>query len=184
MSTTAAPLATNWTIDASHSHVEFAVRHMMIATVKGRFAEVQGTVEFDGKNLSTAKVDVEIPVASIDTRQEQRDTHLKSADFFDVAQHPVMTFRSTRVSGDLDGRFEIDGELTIRGITRPVTLVGESQGIVRDPWGMDRAGFTATTRINRHDFGLDWNAALETGGVIVSPEVKITLEVEVTKPGQ
>lgn len=188
MSTTIAPSGapsiTSWTIDASHSHLEFAVRHMMIATVKGRFSDVQGTVEFDGKDLSTARVEVEIPVASIDTRQEQRDAHLRSADFFDSARHPAMTFRSSRISGDPDGRFEIVGELTIRGIARSVTLVAESQGIVRDPWGMDRAGFTATTRIDRRDFGLDWNAALEAGGVVVSPEVKVTLDIELTKPGQ
>lgn len=184
MSTSAAPgTSTVWTIDSAHSHVEFAVRHMMVATAKGRFSEIAGTVEFDGKDLSSAKVSVEIPIASITTNQEQRDTHLKSADFFDAATYPTATFVSTHISGDPTGDFDIVGDLTIRGITREVTLKAESHGTVRDPWGLDRAGFSATTKINRHDFKLDWNATLETGGFVVAPEVKLSFDVEITKPG-
>lgn len=184
MTTTAVPSTATWTIDAAHSHLEFAVRHMMIATVKGRFADVTGTVEFDGSDLESAHVEVQIPVASVETKQEQRDVHLKSAEFFDADKHPLMTFVSKRISGDPAGALQVVGDLTIRGITREVTLSAEAHGVVRDPWGLDRAGFSATTKINRHDFKLDWNAALEAGGVVVSPEVKISLEIEVTRPGQ
>jgi polyisoprenoid-binding protein YceI len=177
------PATSTWSIDSAHSHVEFAVRHMMVATAKGRFPDVKGTVEFDGVNLANASVDVEIAVASIETKQEQRDAHLRSADFFDAENHPVMTFRSKRITGDAKGEFQIVGDLTIRGVTREVVLSAESHGTVRDPWGLDRAGFSATTKINRHDYGLDWNAALETGGLVVAPEVRISLEIEITKPG-
>lgn len=185
MSTTVSPttpaLAT-WTIDAAHSHIEFAVRHMMVATAKGRFSDVKGTVEFDGTNLSTAKIDVEIGVASVDTTQEQRDVHLRSPDFFDAENHPILSFRSRKITGDVAGEFEIVGDITIRGVTRELTLAGESHGTVRDPWGLDRAGFSATGKVNRHDFGLNWNAALEAGGVVVAPDVRISLEIEITKP--
>ncbi len=182
MSTSVTPALATWSIDASHSHVEFAVRHMMVATAKGQFNEVTGTVQYDGNNLESAQIQVEIPVASIDTKQAQRDAHLKSPDFFDAETYPTATFVSKRISGDAKGEFQIVGDLTIRGVTKEVTLKGESHGSVRDPWGMDRAGFSATTKINRHDFKLDWNATLETGGFVVAPEVKLTLEIEITKP--
>lgn len=185
MSTTLSPTSTElatWSIDSAHSHIEFAVRHMMVATAKGRFSDVKGTVEFDGTNLSTAKIDVEIGVASIETKQEQRDAHLRSPDFFDAENYPVLTFKSKHITGDAAGDFMIVGDLTIRGVTKEVTLAAESHGMVRDPWGLHRAGFSATGKVNRHDFGLDWNAALEAGGVVVAPEVKIVLEIEVTKP--
>jgi polyisoprenoid-binding protein YceI len=183
MSTATVPTTTTWTIDPAHTHVEFAVRHMMVATVKGSFSDVKGTVEFDGTNLSGARIDVEIAIASLETKQEQRDAHLRSPDFFDADNHPVMTFKSKRISGDATGTAQVVGDLTIRGVTREITLSVESQGVVRDPWGQDRSGFSATGKINRHDFGLNWNAALESGGFVVSPEVKITLDVELTKPG-
>lgn len=173
----------SWTIDASHSHVEFAVRHMMVATAKGRFADVKGTVEFDGTNLSSAVIDVEIPIDTIDTKNEQRDGHLKSPDFFDAANFPVMTFKSKKITPTDGNEFTIVGDLTIRGTTKEVTLSAESHGQLRDPWGLDRAGFSATGKINRLDYGLNWNAALETGGFVVASDVKITLEIEITKPG-
>lgn len=172
-----------WSIDASHSHVEFAVRHMMVATVKGRFADVKGTVQFDGSDLSTATIDVEIPIESVDTKSEQRDTHLKSPDFFDAANFPLLTFKSTKIIPGEDNGFSIVGNLTIRGTTKEITLAAESNGVLRDPWGMDRAGFSATGKVNRFDFGLAWNAALETGGLVVAPDIKISLEVEIVKPG-
>lgn len=182
MSTSVSPTLSTWTIDASHSHVEFAVRHMMVATAKGRFSEVSGTILYDGSNLESAKINVEIPIASIDTKQEQRDAHLKSPDFFDVENHPIATFVSKRISGDNNGEFQIVGDLTLRGVTKEITLQAESHGSVRDPWGMDRAGFSATTKINRHDFKLDWNATLETGGFVVAPDVKLSFDIEIVKP--
>jgi polyisoprenoid-binding protein YceI len=176
------PQTATWTIDASHSHVEFAVRHMMVATVKGTFNEVKGAVTYDGVSLAEASIDVEIPIASIDTRNVERDNHLKSADFFDAASHPSMTFKSTRIVSKGGNEFELVGDLTIRGTTRQVTLTAESNGALRDPWGMERAGFSAKGKINRFDYGLQWNAALETGGLVVGQDVKITLEVEIVRP--
>jgi polyisoprenoid-binding protein YceI len=184
MTATAAPSQTStWTIDASHSHVEFAVRHMMVATAKGRFADVQGTVQWNGADLATAVIDVVIPVDTIDTKNEQRDGHLKSPDFFDAASFPSMTFKSTRITPGSGNEFTIEGDLTIRGTTRPITLAAESHGQLRDPWGLDRAGFSATGKIDRLAYGLNWNAALETGGFVVAQDVKISLEIEITKPG-
>ncbi len=169
-----------WQIDSAHSNVEFAVRHLMISTVRGRFGAVAGTVNIDEKNPRNFNVDVEIDVSSIDTRQEQRDAHLRSADFFDVANHPKMTFRSNRAEGDLQGEFKLIGELTIRGVTRPLTMSVTNEGSGKDPWGNDRLGFSAAAKINRSEFGLVWNQALETGGVMVGDEVKISLDVELT----
>jgi polyisoprenoid-binding protein YceI len=181
MSTVSAPSTTTWKIDPAHTNVEFSVRHLMIATVKGRFTDVSGTVKIDEADLSRSEIDVTINVASIDTREQQRDAHLRSADFFDVEKYPTMTFRSTRVEPGQDGRLTVVGDLTIRGITKPVTLDVTSEGRAKDPWGGERAGFSATTRINRTDFGLTWNQALETGGVLVGDEVKISLDVELVK---
>ncbi|HNV77780.1 MAG TPA: YceI family protein [Gemmatimonadaceae bacterium] len=172
-----------WTIDASHTHVGFAVRHMMVATAKGTFADVKGTVEFDGANLATAKINVEIAAASIDTKTADRDNHLRSPDFFDAAGHPTITFVSKKITPTDGNEFTIVGDLTIRGTTKEITLAAESHGSLRDPWGLDRAGFSASGKINRLDYGLNWNAALETGGFVVAQDVKITLDVEITKPG-
>lgn len=173
-----------WSIDASHSHVEFAVRHMMVSTTKGRFADVAGTVVFDPKNLSDAAIDVEISVASIDTKNEQRDTHLKSPDFFDVANFPTIRFKSTKITSGIGSEFTIEGDLTIRGTTKRITLAAESNGQLRDPWGLDRAGFSASGKINRLEYGLNWNPALETGGFVVAQDVKLVLEIEIVKPGE
>ena len=171
---------TTWTIDPSHSNVEFAVRHLMISTVKGRFGEVSGTVVADPASPTTGKVDITIGVASVDTREAQRDAHLRSADFFDAENFPSMTFRSTRIEGQGD-RFKVAGDLTIRGVSRPVVLDVTSEGVGKDPWGGERAGFSAVTRIKRSEFGLTWNQALETGGVVVGDEIKISLDVELVK---
>jgi polyisoprenoid-binding protein YceI len=166
-----------YAIDASHSNVDFTVRHLMISKVRGRFATVAGTIELaPGSNLPEA-VDVRIDADSIDTREAQRDAHLRSADFFDVEKYPELTFKSTRVEGTADD-FKIFGELSIHGVTREVALVGEFGGRVTDPWGGERVSFSAVTKVNRKDFGLTWNQALETGGVVVSDEVTIDLEVE------
>jgi polyisoprenoid-binding protein YceI len=172
---------TTWQIDAAHSDIGFAVKHMMISTVKGRFTDVSGTVAFDEADAAGSSVDVTINAASVDTRQEQRDTHLRSADFFDVENYPALTFRSRRVESVGSGEFRVVGDLTIRGATREVTLEVADEGRGQDPWGKERAGFSARTVIDRRDFGLTWNAALEAGGILVGNDVKISLEVQAVK---
>jgi polyisoprenoid-binding protein YceI len=167
-----------YSIDANHSNVEFAVRHMMISTVKGRFADVQGTIVIPDNGQAT--VEVAIRTASIDTRVDQRDGHLKSADFFDVEKHPEIRFKSTRVERTSDG-YTLSGDLTIKDVTRPVTLAVTEEGAGVDPWGNQKAAFSATGKINRGDFGLNWNAALETGGVLVSDEVKLFVDAQLVK---
>jgi polyisoprenoid-binding protein YceI len=171
---------TTWKIDPAHSHVEFAIKHMMISTVKGRFSDVTGDIRLDEANLPNSKVEIDVNVASIDTREQQRDTHLRSADFFDVEKFPKMTFRSTRLEGTLD-EFKLTGDLTIHGVTRPLTLDVAHEGRGKDPWGGERIGFSATGKIRRSDFGLTWNAALETGGFLVGDDVKISVDVEAVK---
>jgi len=179
--TTQAPALTTWSIDPAHSHVEFAVKHLMISTVKGRFGIVGGTVRTDDADPAKADVDVEIDANSIDTRQEQRDAHLKSADFFDVEKFPKLTFKSTRVH-DVDGdAFKLTGDLTIHGVTRPITLDVTSEGRGKDPWGGERSGFSATGKIKRSEFGLTWNQVLEAGGFAVGDDIKISLDVELIK---
>src|SRR4051812_27131609 len=172
MTTTAtATETTSWIVDPAHAEVGFAVRHLMISTVRGRFGAVEGTVTIDETRPESAKIDVTADVASIDTRQEMRDNHLRSADFFDVANYPKLRFVSKKVRGDLAGDFTVVGDLTIRGVTREVTLDVSLQGRGQDPWGNERAGFEAKGKISRGDFGLTWNQALEAGGVAVGDEV-------------
>ena len=171
---------TTWHIDPAHTHVEFSVKHLMIAKVKGRFAGVAGTVAL-APGLAGSTVDVSIETASIDTRDAKRDAHLRSADFFDVEHHPEITFRSRQVLPTGMGEFGIIGDLTIRGVTREVRLEVSDEGRGTDPWGGERAGFSATTEVDRRDFGLTWNQALETGGVLVGNEIRIALEVELVK---
>jgi polyisoprenoid-binding protein YceI len=170
-----------WTIDPAHSLVEFSVKHMMIATVRGRFTEFAGSLAIDPTDESTARLDVTMAAASIDTGVPQRDAHLRSADFFDAEQFPVLTYRSRRVERLDDDLYQIVGDLTIRGVTREVVLRAEETGTVALPDGGKLAGFSASARISRRDFGLTWNQALETGGVLVGDEVKITLEVELVR---
>jgi polyisoprenoid-binding protein YceI len=172
-----------WQIDPMHTLVEFAVKHMMIATVKGRFAALSGTITMDEVNQERLSVEATIDVASIDTREPQRDGHLRSADFFDVERFPHMTFRSTRVERLDDNRARVFGDLTIRDVTREIALEVSLEGVQKDPWGNERAGFSAQTRLDRRDFGLGWNQALEAGGVLVGNEIRISLEVEAVKQG-
>lgn len=177
--TLTAPAGTTvWKLDPTHAHVEFAVRHLMISTVRGHFTEVDGTLRLEGDDVSDAQLEVEIGAASVDTRLEQRDEHLRSADFLDAEQFPTLTFTGTSARRIAKDRLEVTGDLTIRGITREVVLAVTEHGTVSDPWGSRRAGYGATTTINRQDFGLMWNQALETGGLLVGNEVKITLEAE------
>jgi polyisoprenoid-binding protein YceI len=171
---------TTWQIDPAHSNVEFAVKHLMISTVRGRFSEVTGTVTTDGTPQGS-HVEVHIGAGSIDTRQAQRDQHLVSADFLDVANHPEITFVSTKITPKSDDEFTIVGDLTIRGATHPVTLEATREGSGKDPWGGERAGFSATGKIDRREFGLTYNQALETGGVVVGNDLKLTIDVELTR---
>jgi polyisoprenoid-binding protein YceI len=175
---TAAPATTSWTIDASHTEVEFAVRHLMISTVKGRFGAVQGSIVLDPTTPTKAEVNVSIDVTSIDTREEKRDAHLRSPDFFDVDHFPTMTFTGGTIAGKTDGEFALTGNLTIRGKTMPITLDVTFEGAGNDPWGGTRRGFSAKGKLLRSAFGLEWNAALETGGVVVSDEVKLMINAE------
>ena len=181
MTTATETQTTTWTIDPTHTEVGFAVRHLMISTVRGRFGAVTGSVTVDESNPAESKLDVTIDTTSIDTRQEQRDAHLRSPDFFDAAQFPSMRFVSKRIEGDITDDFTVTGDLTIRDVTREVTLDVTAEGQGKDPWGNTRAGFSAKGKINRGDFGLTWNQLLEAGGVAVSDEVKISIETELTK---
>ena len=169
---------TSWTIDPAHAEIGFAVRHLMIATVRGRFGAVSGAVAVDEQDPHNSKVDVTVDVRSVDTRQEMRDNHLRSADFFDVEKFPSMHFVSKRIEGNLDREFRVIGDLTIHGVTREVALTATLEGRTKDPWGNERAGFSVSGKINRREFGLNWNQALETGGVMVGDEVKLTIDVE------
>ena len=173
-----ATATTVWTIDTSHSAVEFSVKHMMFATSRGRFSEVQGTIMLDNENVANSTVEVEIGAASIDTHDAKRDEHLRSADFFDVETYPILTFRSTRVQPASGSDLKVTGNLAIHGVTREVVLDAELNGQGTNPWGQGVISYSARTRINRKDFGLNWNAALESGGVLVSDEVRITIEIE------
>ena len=171
-----------WTIDPAHSSAQFSVRHMMVSTVRGEFTRLSGTVELDEKDVTRSSVEATIDATTIDTRNERRDNHLKSADFFDVANHPTITFKSAKVDKVSDGRLKVTGDLTIRGITRPVVLDVEALSpVVRDPQGNLRSGTSATTRINRKDFGVSWSANLDGGGLVVSDDVNITIDIELIK---
>lgn len=181
MSIVTAPSVTSWKIDPSHTSVEFSVRHLMITTVKGRFAEVSGTVTTDDSDPTKGNVDIAINTASIDTREPQRDAHLRSADFFDSETFPTLTFRSKRIDKVSGDRFTLVGDLTIHGVSREVVLDVTSEGYAKDPWGGERAGFSATTKIQRSEFGLTWNQLLEAGGVAVGDEIKIAIDAELLK---
>lgn len=172
-----------WQIDSAHSGIHFAVRHLVIAKVRGQFSRWTGALEAPDGDLDRAVARVTIDASSIDTGVADRDAHLRSADFLDVETHPEITFESRRVEPAGDARLRLVGDLTLRGVTREVTLEVESAGIAKDPWGNVRAGFTARTAIDRKDFGLTWNQALETGGVVVADRVEIEVEVEAVRQG-
>lgn len=173
-----------WTIDNSHSEINFTVRHMMISNVRGQFERFTGTVDFNEEHPAQSSVDVQIEAASINTKEAKRDEHLRSADFLAADQYPYLTFKSQRVEVVDENHGKIHGDLTIRGISRPVALDVEYSGMAKSPWGTMSAGFTASTKISRKEWGLEWNAALETGGVLVGDEIKINIELEIVKQPQ
>jgi polyisoprenoid-binding protein YceI len=168
-----------WSLDPSHTQVGFAVKHLMISNVKGRFPEVSGTVRLDDKN--GAEIDIAIQAASITTQDAKRDAHLRSADFLHADEFPQIRFTGGRIEGKPDAKFSIHGNIEIRGVTKPVTLYVINQGGLIDPWGNARIGYIATATINRKDFGLEWNMALEAGGVLVGDDVRITIETELVR---
>jgi polyisoprenoid-binding protein YceI len=174
---------TTYKIDARHSSAQFAVTHLTISTVRGEFHAVNGTVIVDDSDVSRSSVNVTIDASTIDTREPDRDKHLRSADFFDVVNHPAITFVSTRVEPGTPGKLKITGDLTIRGVTKAVVLeVSVPKSPIRDPWGMQRTAVSGTTKINRQDFGVAWNKTLDSGGVVVGDNVDITLDVEMFVP--
>jgi polyisoprenoid-binding protein YceI len=169
-----------WDIDVGHSAIHFWVRHLVISKVHGRFARWSGAIELDPQDLTRSSVEVKIDATSIDTQVADRDTHLRSPDFLDVAKYPELTFRSTKIE-KAGGGYRVLGDLTIHGVTKPVTLEAEFAGTAKDPWGNERAGFSAKTSLDRREFGLTWNAALEAGGVLVGEKVEISVELEAVK---
>jgi polyisoprenoid-binding protein YceI len=183
----AAPEAATWDIDAAHSSAGFKVRHLMVSHVRGHLGPVSGSVVIDEQDPTRSRVDVSVAASGIDTREPKRDEHLRSADFLDVANHPTVTFRSTAVRATREGggALDVTGDLTIRGVTRPVTLSVEPlPPAVTDPWGNTKRGASARARINRKDWGLNWNLALEAGGFVVGDEVAIEIEVELVRRKQ
>ncbi|WP_276352665.1 YceI family protein [Cohnella caldifontis] len=170
-----------WNLDKSHSNITFSVRHMMIANVRGSFGEFDASVTADPADPTTASATITIDVASIDTKDEGRDGHLKSPDFFNVEQHPNMVFKVTKVTSKGGEEYEIAGDLTILGNTKPITLSGEISGPAKDPWGNEKIAVSASGSLSRSEFGLTWNAALETGGVLVSDTVKLNIELQFAK---
>ena len=182
VATAAAAHADTWQLDPAHTNVQFTVRHLMISNVKGEFEKTTGTITTDGTNPSSVQIEATIDVSSLNTRVAKRDEHLKSPDFFDVAKYPTMTFKSTKVETAGEGKWKVTGDLTLHGVTKPVVLdVDGPTPVIKDPFGMSRVGASATTEINRGDYGLVWNKALEAGGVMVGDEVKISIDVEAIK---
>jgi polyisoprenoid-binding protein YceI len=170
-------------IDPRHSSADFGVTHLMISTVRGEFHGVTGTVVVDDSNINNSSVSVTIDATTVDTREPDRDTHLKSEAFFDVAKHPTITFKSTKIEKNADGSLKITGDLTIRGVTKTAVLNATApKPAIKDPWGLQRTAVSATTKVNRKDFGVSWNQNLDGGGVVVGDEVNITLDVEMIIP--
>lgn len=180
MTTATAPqqIATTWNIDPAHSTAEFKVKHMMISNVKGQFTGITGTLHLDEDDIANSRVEAAVDAASVNTNNADRDAHLRSPDFFDVEKFPTLTFRSTKIARNGDA-LDVAGDLTIHGVTRNVVFsVDGPTPPAKDPWGNIRIGLSATTRISRKDFGLTWNAALETGGILVGDDVTLTIDVE------
>jgi polyisoprenoid-binding protein YceI len=182
LSLPAAAATSTWQIDPSHSAAQFAVRHLAISTVRGAFTKVSGTVQLDDKDIAKSSVDVTIDAASVDTRVADRDKDLRSDRFFDVEKYPTLTFKSTKVEQPEPGKLKVTGDLTIHGVTKQVVLDVEGPTApVKDPWGNQRAAANATTKINRQDFGVKWNAKMDNGGLVVGDDVAITIDVELVQ---
>ncbi|MBI1750854.1 MAG: YceI family protein [Acidobacteria bacterium] len=174
-----------WQLDPAHSAAQFSVRHLMVSNVRGEFHNLKGTIQLGEKDITKSSVEVSIDATTLDTREPKRDAHVKSADFLDVANFPTMTFKSKSASKGSDGRLRVTGDLTIRGVTKEVVLdVDGPTPAIKDPWGNWRRGVSATTKINRKDFGVAWNALIEGGGAVVGDEVSITLDVEFVQKAQ
>jgi polyisoprenoid-binding protein YceI len=180
----AAAATSTWEIDPNHSAAQFAVRHLAISTVRGAFTKMNGTVQFDDKDVSKSSVEVTIDAASVDTRVADRDKELRSDHFFDVEKYPTLTFKSTKVEQETPGKLKVTGDLTIHGVTKQVVLEVEGPTTpVKDPWGNQRAAANASTKVNRQDFGVKWNAKMDNGGWVVGDDVDITIDVEMVQKG-
>ncbi|MBB2482712.1 polyisoprenoid-binding protein [Bacillus sp. APMAM] len=171
-----------WVVDATHSGIDFSVKHMMVSKVKGAFHSFNATIEADPADLTTANIDFTVDVASIDTRNADRDGHLKSGDFFDAEKYPTMTFKATNIVKKDEDEYAVTGDMSIHGVTRPETFTVTFEGVAKDPMsGAEKIGFSAEGKVKRSDYGLTWNAALETGGVLVGDDIKINIEIEAAK---
>lgn len=171
---------TKWTIDATHSEIGFKVKHMMFTNVSGKFNSYEGTISTEEDNFENASIEFSADINSIDTNNADRDNHLKSGDFFDVENHPKLTFQSTSFTKNGDD-YELVGDLSLKGVTKSVKLTTEFSGLMKDPWGNTKAGLNISGKINRKDWGLNWNSALETGGVLVGEEVRLNIEIQLIK---
>lgn len=172
-----------WTVDSTHSSVDFSVKHMMIAKVKGTFHKFEANIVADPFDLTSADIQFIIDLNSIDTRNSDRDNHLRSADFFDIEKYPTLTFQATAVTKTDDGEYSITGDLSLHGVTRSEKFAATFEGAGKDPWGNEKVGYSATGSLKRSDYGLTYNAALETGGVLIGDEVKISIEIEAIQQG-
>jgi len=172
---------TKWTLDPTHSELGFKIRHLMITNISGSFKNFQAKAETEGNDFGNAQISLTADMTSITTNQEQRDAHLRTTDFFEVDKYPQLLFKSTRVDKTGDDSFTLYGDLTLKGITKPVKLNVEFSGIAKDPWGNEKAGFSVSGKINRNDWGINFNSVLETGGVALSDEVKVVAEVQFVK---
>ena len=172
---------TKWAIDPTHSSVDFSIKHMMIANVKGTFNSFDAQIEANPEDLTSASIEFKVDLSSIDTRNVDRDNHLRSADFFDVENNPTMTFNATSIVSNGDGEYDVTGDLSLHGVTQKETFTVTYEGSGKDPWGNEKAGFTVEGAIKRSDYGLTWNSALETGGVLVGDKVKISLDIQAAK---
>ncbi|KAB7708663.1 hypothetical protein F9802_00460 [Bacillus aerolatus] len=172
---------TKWTVDTAHSSVDFSIRHMMVSNVKGTFHDFSADIEADPTDLTTANIYFAIDLASVDTRNNDRDAHLRNADFFDVENHPQMTFTATNIVKTDENEYDVTGDFTLHGVTRPETFAVIFEGAAKDPWGNEKVGFSVIGKLNRSDYGLTYNAVLETGGIMVGDQVKISLDIQASK---
>lgn len=170
-----------WTVDPAHSSIDFSTKHMMVTTVRGQFTEFNADINADPENMADADITFTIDTASVDTRNADRDNHLRSGDFFDAEKYPTMTFKATKIEAKGGNEYAITGDLTIRDVTHPATFDVTYEGTFKDPWGNQKAGFTGETKISRKDWNLTWNVALEAGGMLVSDQVKISFDIQATQ---